>query len=101
MLVTYVIKGQVLSRAIHLAVHPASANDFGAKGRLVWFAITTVLLIVGWVLVNAVPFFGTFAFPFARLCSSMGKIVCARTHILSIRTHACRTRMRAHAHAPR
>jgi hypothetical protein len=27
MLVTYVIKGQVLSRTVHLMVHPASAND--------------------------------------------------------------------------
>ena len=63
MLVTYVIKGQVLSRAIHLAVHPASANDFGVKGRLIWFVITTCLLIVGWVLVNAVPFFGMFPPP--------------------------------------
>jgi hypothetical protein len=61
MLITYVIKGQVLSRAIHLAVHPASANDTGVTGRGVWFAITTTLIVIGWVLVNAVPFFDYFS----------------------------------------
>jgi amino acid permease len=61
MLVTFVIKGQVLSRAIHVAVHPASANDMGTKGRSVWFAITGSLIAVAWVLVNAVPFFDYFS----------------------------------------
>jgi len=61
MLVTYVIKGQVLSRAIHLIVHPSSANDFGKTGRLVWLAISTVLLAVGWIMATAIPFFDVFS----------------------------------------
>jgi hypothetical protein len=52
---------QVLGRAIHLLVHPASANDTGVTGRAVWFAITATVLVLGWVMATAVPFFDYFS----------------------------------------
>lgn len=51
----------MLSRAIHLAIHPSSVNDMGARGRVVWLCITATLLALGWVIATGIPFFEYFS----------------------------------------
>eukprot|EP00121_Abeoforma_whisleri_P006144 Awhi_evm2s5579 len=57
MIITVLIKGQVLSRALHLAIHPNSANDYGVKGKVMFFFSTVIILGSAYVLSAAVPFF--------------------------------------------
>jgi amino acid permease len=57
MLVAYLILGSVLSRMIHLRVSPYHVNDLGWRGKLEWFLITSGVLVMSYLVANAVPFF--------------------------------------------
>lgn len=57
MVVTYLIKANVLSRAIHLQLSPKDVNDYGMKGRLQWLCITTSILGLSGFIANVIPFF--------------------------------------------
>ena len=58
LLITYLIKGTVLARACHRLVSPATTNDYGRDGTLVWLAVTTAILVTCLGVASAVPFFG-------------------------------------------
>jgi len=66
---SYVIAQQVLSRAIALRVMPTALTD-SASGRLSWFALTSALMVVGWVLSNAIPLFSDFVSLMGALLST-------------------------------
>ena len=57
MIITYLIKGTVLARAVHRLVAPHSVNDYGAAGTLTWLGITSAILAVCYGVASAVPFF--------------------------------------------
>jgi len=57
MIVTYLVKATVVTRAIHLYVSPKHVNDFGFRGKLEWFCISTALLGLSYLIGNSVPFF--------------------------------------------
>lgn len=69
--ISFLIKGKVLCRALHMKVHPHTVNDPSWRGKLVWFGCTLALTIATYIIANAIPFFsvltsllGGFAGPF-------------------------------------
>lgn len=57
--ITYVIRSQVLSRALHLFISPHRANEGTWGAQLEWAGISCTLLSVSYVIANAIPFFST------------------------------------------
>jgi hypothetical protein len=57
MIVTYLVKATVVTRAIHLYLSPKHVNDKGFRGKLEWFGISTGLLGLSFLIGNSVPFF--------------------------------------------
>lgn len=57
MLITYLIKGNVMSRAIHLAFFPKTVNNNDSAGSITWFCISTCLLLGCFLVANLIPFF--------------------------------------------
>jgi len=57
MLVTYLIKANVLSRAVHRAVSPKLINDRTLRGRTEWFFCTIAVLVSCIIVANTIPFF--------------------------------------------
>jgi len=57
MIVTYLIKGNVMGRAIHRALSPKRVNEHSWRGRMEWFLINLGLLICCVILAEAIPFF--------------------------------------------
>ena len=57
MLVCYTITQQVLSRSIHVAALPDTADAKGKKATLHWFFITSSVMFFAWFMANAIPFF--------------------------------------------
>lgn len=62
---TYLIKQQVVIRAVQMAVSPHNANSASCSARLQWLLFSCILLAVSWLLANAIPFFTDF-------CSLLG-----------------------------
>eukprot|EP00121_Abeoforma_whisleri_P005126 Awhi_evm2s4637 len=60
MVIAILVKTQVLARATHLVVHPASTNDDGLKGKGIYALCTFSILALAYVLSAAVPFFDYF-----------------------------------------
>jgi len=67
--VSYTISQQVLSRAISLKVLPTALADTTA-GRAYWFALTSVGMVLAWVLSNAIPLFEDFVSLMGALLST-------------------------------
>lgn len=57
MLVTFVIKGVVLARAVHKAVDEASVDTDDARGWGSWILITFGITAFSWLFAQLVPFF--------------------------------------------
>ncbi len=57
MLVCYTITQQVLSRSIHVAMIPETADAKGTKATTHWFLITSGVMLFAWFMANAIPFF--------------------------------------------
>ena len=58
LLITYLIKGTVLTRALHRWLAPGSVNDFSSfEGTLTWAALSCSLLAGCYGVASAVPFF--------------------------------------------
>ena len=57
LLITYLIKGTVLARFLHRRLAPTTVNDTSARGRLVWLAVTSGLLLSCCCVALAVPAF--------------------------------------------
>lgn len=57
MIVTYLVKATVVTRAIHLYLSPKHVNDKGIRGKAEWFAISSALLGMSFIIGNSVPFF--------------------------------------------
>jgi len=57
MIVTYLIKANVLSRALHRKVSPKFINDKGLRGKTEWFASTVAVMISCILIANTIPFF--------------------------------------------
>jgi amino acid permease len=57
MIVTYLIKASVLSRALHRAVSPKHVNDKNFRGKLEWFLSTVTVMISCILIANTIPFF--------------------------------------------
>jgi len=57
MLLTYLVKGTVLARALHRAVAPVSAADFSSKGDMVFIFVANIILALTYVMANLIPFF--------------------------------------------
>jgi len=57
MMVAFLILGNVLSRMIHVWVSPRYVNDLGWRGKLEWFGCTTSVVVLSFVIANAIPFF--------------------------------------------
>ena len=66
-LITYLIKGTVLTRALHTMIAPNSLNDTGREGTLTWLALTSCLMLCCFGVASAVPFFD-------ELCSLLGSV---------------------------
>jgi len=45
------------SRMIHVWVSPRYVNDLGWRGKLEWFGCTTSVVVLSFVIANAIPFF--------------------------------------------
>ena len=57
MLVCYTITQQVLSRSIHVATLPETADATDYRASLHWFGITSAVMLFAWFMANAIPFF--------------------------------------------
>ena len=57
MLVGYIIMSNVLSRILHIAASPYHVNDKGWRGKFEWLGCTSTVLILSFVIANAIPFF--------------------------------------------
>jgi len=57
MIITYLIKATVLSRAVHRVFSPKNLNDTSIRGRIEWFFATLAVLISCILIANAIPFF--------------------------------------------
>ena len=57
MLVGYIIMSNVLSRILHIAVSPYHVNDKGWRGKFEWLGCTSSVLVLSFVVANAIPFF--------------------------------------------
>jgi proton-coupled amino acid transporter len=57
MLVTYLIKGNILNRAVHRYVHLETLNDWSMRGSAIFFGVSFVMLTITWLVANLVPFF--------------------------------------------
>jgi len=57
MIVVYLIKANVLSRALHRVVSPKFINDTSWRGKTEWFLATTVVMISCIFIAESIPFF--------------------------------------------
>lgn len=57
MIVTYLVKATVVTRAIHLYLSPKRVNSQSLRAKAEWFGISTALLALSFVIGNSVPFF--------------------------------------------
>ena len=57
---SYIITGQPLHRTILLSVAPQAARNGGFRCRVVWFFITSSMLLLSYLIANAIPFFADF-----------------------------------------
>jgi len=57
LVITYLIKGTVLTRALHKALSPATLADDGRQGTIVWFGLSSGVLVATYGVASAVPFF--------------------------------------------
>jgi len=57
MIVTYLIKASVLSRAFHRVISLKTINDKTSKGKSIWFLSTVVVMISCIFIANTIPFF--------------------------------------------
>mmetsp|Transcript_14205 Transcript_14205/g.35777 ORF Transcript_14205/g.35777 Transcript_14205/m.35777 type:complete len:518 (-) Transcript_14205:57-1610(-) len=57
MLIAFLILGNVLSRILHLYFSPYRVNDLGLRGKLEWLGCTSLVIVVSFVVANAIPFF--------------------------------------------
>uniref|UniRef100_A0A7S2W8R5 Amino acid transporter transmembrane domain-containing protein n=1 Tax=Mucochytrium quahogii TaxID=96639 RepID=A0A7S2W8R5_9STRA len=57
LMIAYLILCILFCRDIHSKVHPKSLNDSGKTGKLIWFALTTTLLVLSYVISNGMPLF--------------------------------------------
>ncbi len=57
MLVAFLILGNVLSRILHIKLSPYRVNDLGWRGKLEWLGCTAFVIVVSFVVANAIPFF--------------------------------------------
>jgi len=60
MLISYLIKGVVVCRALHRAVDPehSDSSDRSARSIAGWNVVVLVVMMTAWLLANLVPFFG-------------------------------------------
>jgi amino acid permease len=58
LVISYLIKGLVLLRNFHVAVSPKTANTNSLKARLIWFGLSVALVLMTYLVANAVPIFG-------------------------------------------
>ena len=57
LLITYLVKGTVVARYIHIKLFPLMVHDKGMKGSAQWLGITLSTMLLSYVLANAIPFF--------------------------------------------
>jgi len=57
MLVTYMIKGIVICRALHWVLDEAADNDESYKSWGQWTSVVTITLVLSWLIACIVPFF--------------------------------------------
>jgi len=57
MVISYLIKGVVFTRAVHWAVDPSKVNHHDARGWSVWSTCVVVVMACAWLLAQVVPFF--------------------------------------------
>ena len=55
-LVSYLLANQVIGRAIHVRVAPNVVNKGDFQEKAQWFCITASILLLSWILSNAIPF---------------------------------------------
>jgi amino acid permease len=57
MLLTYLVKGTVLARAVHRALAPSSSRDFSSRGDFVYTLVANGILVLAYIMANLIPFF--------------------------------------------
>lgn len=57
MIITYLVKASVISRAIHLIVAPHNVNRSGTRGQVEWLLITFSVMVLCFLIANLIPFF--------------------------------------------
>mmetsp|Transcript_12881 Transcript_12881/g.20441 ORF Transcript_12881/g.20441 Transcript_12881/m.20441 type:complete len:223 (-) Transcript_12881:597-1265(-) len=55
--ISYLIFSTVFCRELHNKISPATVNDFGVKGQFVWSCISFSLLLLAYIVSNAMPLF--------------------------------------------
>lgn len=69
LIVSYTISQQVLARAISIFALPEALGTT-SKSRLMWFALTSFQMVVGFTLANLIPLFGDFVSLMGSLLST-------------------------------
>ena len=57
MIVTYLVKGTVVARALHYQIDKARINDTDLTSRFEYFSITLIVMICAYLLAMVIPFF--------------------------------------------
>ena len=85
---TYCIKQQVVLRAAQVAISPKNANSSSFAAMFQWFSFSVVMVLVSWILANAIPFFSDFcsllgAFMDTTLCIILPITIALQAHRLN------------------
>jgi len=85
---TYCIKQQVVLRAAQVSISPKNANSTSFAAIFQWFAFSVVMVLVSWLLANAIPFFSDFcsllgAFMDTTLCIILPITIALQAHRLN------------------
>ena len=81
MIITYLVKGTVVARALHYQIDKARINDTDLTSRFEYFSITLIVMICAYLLAMIIPFFdlltaliGSCIFPFSMLHYTMSNL---------------------------
>ena len=56
-LIAFTLQGVVVSQKFHRTFHPDSVHDYTWRGRIIYFGMTFVTVLICFVIANVIPFF--------------------------------------------
>uniref|UniRef100_A0A7S2RS39 Amino acid transporter transmembrane domain-containing protein n=1 Tax=Mucochytrium quahogii TaxID=96639 RepID=A0A7S2RS39_9STRA len=57
LMVSYLIISTLLTRSLHMKIHPSTVLDQGMKGKVVWACMSIGLILFSYLIANAIPMF--------------------------------------------